>query len=202
MGMCYVFNGNVAEIVEAKRSGSKKGLRLTLNVEAYENVEGLSDDSGIKVLLDHQDDAQQMQDKAFGARPGAHSTSHALHYEYLTPKHGSCGKTPWKFHIADTTYTHARCMRECEIANMLSSCGCIDSYMKGDYVGPMEECDLATYLDCSIPVYEDGDELSNCSVCLSACKSTDFEFDLSSVTLAYTAFSSLNDQIRDDIQTN
>ncbi|ELU13901.1 hypothetical protein CAPTEDRAFT_202545 [Capitella teleta] len=156
----------------------------------------------IQVLLDHQDDAQQMQDKAFGARPGAHSTSHALHYEYLTPKHGSCGKTPWKFHIADTTYTHARCMRECEIANMLSSCGCIDSYMKGDYVSPMEECDLVTYLDCSIPVYEDGDELSNCSVCLSACKSTDFEFDLSSVTLAYTAFSSLNDQIRGDIQTN
>ncbi|ELU18155.1 hypothetical protein CAPTEDRAFT_229395 [Capitella teleta] len=204
MGMCYLFNGNVSEIVKAKRSGSKEGLRLTLNVEAYENMEGLSDDSGIKVLLDHQDDAQQMQDKAFGARPGAHSLV-AMHYttgKYLTPKYGSCGKTPWKFHSKDTKYTHARCMRECEVKNMLSSCGCIDSYMKGDYTGPMNECDLATYLNCSIPVYENGDELSNCSVCLSACQSTDFEFDLSSVSLAYTAFSSLNDQTKGDIQSN
>ena len=54
----------------------------------------------------------------------------------------------------------------------------------------------------TLSVYEVGDELSNCSVCLSACKSTSYDFDLSSVSLAYTTDTTLLENTKNEIVAN
>jgi hypothetical protein len=51
-------------------------------------------------------------------------------------------------------------------------------------------------------VYEFGDELSNCTDCLSACQSTVYDFDLSATSLAYTAFSTLEEATQKSIRKN
>jgi hypothetical protein len=36
------------------------------------------------------------------------------------------------YHKEDVTYTYARCMRECEMTNMMRMCDCVDAHMEGN----------------------------------------------------------------------
>jgi hypothetical protein len=87
LGLCYTFNGDENRILSSDKSGATFGLRLTLNVEQYENIPVYNQNTGIKIHLRNYDDIPQVADSGFTVAPG-YQTLAPLDYQtgaYLGP---------------------------------------------------------------------------------------------------------------------
>ncbi|KAK2169962.1 hypothetical protein LSH36_5g02006 [Paralvinella palmiformis] len=132
MHRCWTFNGNTNDPLKATFTGTQMGLKLTINIEQYEHIEGISIDSGVKVLLHSQDDEPLVNDMGFAVGPGMHSLA-SLSYgleHFLEAPYGGCGVRPLTY-FHNVTYTYSRCKRECDIRMLETRCRCTDAYMNG-----------------------------------------------------------------------
>ena len=54
-------------------TGADRGLRLRLNIEQYEYMQGPNDGAGLKILIHDQNDVPMVKDLGLAVRPGTHT---------------------------------------------------------------------------------------------------------------------------------
>nr|XP_006821452.1 PREDICTED: uncharacterized protein LOC102804529 [Saccoglossus kowalevskii] len=133
-GNCYTFNRafNESQTRDSKRAGANNGLKLTLFTEQSEYISLFGQDSGVRVSIHRPDTQPFPEDDGITVRPGS-VTSVSIKeglIERLPPKWDNCSdeesgdfdpSLEWK-------YTKSSCEHNCVLRNMLSRCGCVDTF--------------------------------------------------------------------------
>lgn len=127
-GLCYTFMGLNQSKWLTKKTGSRFGLSLTINIEQYEYMIGPHSDAGIKVFMHAKNEVPEVRDLGFAIPPGSHALVGIRKQitDNLKPPIGDCNERLLRFY---PSYYHSSCRRECETLLTNKKCGCIDAYM-------------------------------------------------------------------------
>ena len=128
-------------------SGIDSGLKLILNIEQYEYMNGPHDSAVVKVLLHDPRQTPLVGNLGQAVSNGvsAFAGINLQMIEYQLPPYGDCGSKSLNH---TTFYTSEECFLDCLTAVLTEKCGCRDIYMATDgHAGPAV-CTLEQYFDC------------------------------------------------------
>ncbi|XP_055958917.1 acid-sensing ion channel 4-A [Patella vulgata] len=196
VGVCYRFNGNTSDVLTTTTTGSRSGLRVILDIQQNFSFFSTTSQSGIKVLLNEQNESPNLSSHGLFVRPG---TSTALgvrkeeriglespykafgtSYCYNTRAEGF--ETPLK-RFANYTYTRSTCQRNCVLDHMIKQCECRHFFSPGEE----DFCSLEQLEHCYIPTFTDKtmeEVVHKCIACPSRCHTISYNTQLSSADFA------------------
>ena len=145
-GLCYTFSPNSSEMA-ISAPGIDSGLKLMLNIEQYEYMNGPHDSAGVKILLHdpRQTPLVGSLGQAVSNGVSAFAAINLLMIEYQSPPYGDCGSKPLNH---TTFYTAEECFLDCMTAVVTEKCGCRDIYMATDGHADSAICTLEQYFGC------------------------------------------------------
>lgn len=136
MGVCYSFNYNVSNPIQACLSGENYGLKLELNVGVFGSLlRGNSPSAGAKLILHEHNKVPITNSQGIALEPGKH-TQIALEYasiERQKPPYTSQCQSEWTedTYLPDKTipYSDFLCKSFCVDEYTQRHCNCTISYM-------------------------------------------------------------------------
>ena len=145
-GLCYTFSPNSSEMALSS-PGIDSGLRLMLNIEQYEYMNGPHDSAGVKVLL--HDPRQTPLVASLGQAVSTGFSTFAginlLMIDYQSPPYGNCGSKKLGH---SEFYTAEECFLDCMAKTISQKCGCRDIYMGSSGHSGLDICNLEQYFSC------------------------------------------------------
>jgi len=130
-GICYTFNSGrgYRPILKSYGTGSRMGLRLTLNVNRSRYVATTNYGAGIKVSVHHQFNPPQADDGGIAVSTRKSTFIGVLPYTITDRTKRNCKSssevTNFHFLDGDYNYSYASCRMDCYYTQVAASCQCI-----------------------------------------------------------------------------
>ncbi|XP_074662808.1 uncharacterized protein LOC141915241 [Tubulanus polymorphus] len=172
-GVCFTFNhrsnhANKKRLVT--QEGTSGGLRLQINVEQYEYMDGPSDGAGLKVLIHSPAEFPLVKYQGQALSPGTHALIGVsiLEVNNLKTPYGKCDDSVTLKYFP---YSVAACQTECKQTKIREKCKCRDFYLDDSEADEQfPECTIEDITDCVDPIL-DSLGASDCR-CPIPCKQT------------------------------
>ena len=194
-GTCYTFNSGRGNrpILKSYGTGSRMGLRLTLNVNRSRYVPTTNYGTGIKVAVHHQFNPPQADDGGIAASTRKSTFIGVLPYVTTDRTKRNCKSnievTDFNFLNGDYNYSYASCRMDCYYTQIAVACHCILIQTFDVDDGLFQQLSHCTLTDlCCIMKQQ---AIGSPCKCLPSCTIMDFDLSTSNSDLPedYTAVS-------------